>query len=74
MPTRRLPPLNALRAFEAAARHGGFARAASELTVTPAAISQQVRLLEADLGVELFFRQPRADAHRGRAGRALGAA
>jgi LysR family glycine cleavage system transcriptional activator len=56
---RRLPPLNSLRAFEAAARLGGFARAASELSVTPAAVSQQVRLLEADLGVELFLRQPR---------------
>jgi LysR family transcriptional regulator, glycine cleavage system transcriptional activator len=56
---RRLPPLNALRAFEAAARHGGFARAAEELAVTPAAVSQQVRLLEADLGVALFHRLPR---------------
>src|SRR5438128_863925 len=57
--TRRLPPLNALRAFEAAARRGGFAKAAGELAVTPAAISQQVRLLEAELGVELFRRLPR---------------
>ncbi len=56
---RRLPPLNALRAFEAAARHGGFAKAADELAVTPAAVSQQVRLLEADLGVALFHRLPR---------------
>ena len=56
---RRLPPLNALRAFEAAARLGGFARAAGELAVTPAAVSQQVRLLEADLGVALFRRLPR---------------
>jgi LysR family transcriptional regulator, glycine cleavage system transcriptional activator len=56
---RRLPPLNALRAFEAAARHGGFARAADELAVTPAAVSQQVRLLEADLDVTLFHRLPR---------------
>jgi len=56
---RRLPPLNALRAFEAAARHGSFARAADELAVTPAAVSQQIRLLEADLGVELFRRLPR---------------
>ena len=55
----RLPPLNALRAFEAAARHGSFARAADELAVTPAAISQQIRLLEADLGVSLFNRLPR---------------
>src|SRR3954454_10200718 len=57
--TRRLPPLNALRAFEAAARRGGFAKAAGELAVTPAAVSQQVRLLEAELGVELFRRLPR---------------
>src|SRR3712207_5644469 len=56
---RRLPPLNALRTFEAAARHGSFARAADELAVTAAAVSQQVRLLEADLGVELFRRLPR---------------
>ena len=57
--TKRLPPLNALRAFEAAARRGGFAKAALELAVTPAAISQQVRLLEEDLGVSLFHRLPR---------------
>jgi LysR family glycine cleavage system transcriptional activator len=57
--SHRLPPLNALRAFEAAARHGSFARAADELAVTPAAISQQIRLLEADLGVSLFNRLPR---------------
>lgn len=55
----RLPPLNALRAFEAAARHGSFVRAAEELSVTPAAISQQIRLLEADIGVSLFNRLPR---------------
>ena len=56
---RRLPPLNALRAFEAAARHASFAKAADELAVTPAAVSQQIRLLEADLGVTLFRRQAR---------------
>ena len=56
---RRLPSLNALRAFEAAARHGSFVRAADELAVTPAAISQQIRLLEEDLGVSLFRRLPR---------------
>lgn len=56
---RRLPPLNALRAFEAAARHGSFARAADELAVTPAAVSQQIRLLEGDLGLDLFLRLPR---------------
>lgn len=53
---RQLPPLNALRAFEAAARHLSFARAAEELHVTPAAISQQIRLLEEHLGVALFLR------------------
>jgi len=51
-----MPPLNALRAFEAAARHGSFARAAQELHVTPGAVSQQVRLLEEYLGVALFER------------------
>lgn len=56
---RRLPPLTALRVFEAAARHGSFAKAADELAVTPAAVSQQIRLLEADLGVTLFRRLPR---------------
>lgn len=53
---RHLPPLNALRVFEAAARHRSFARAAEELHVTPAAISQQIKLLEAYLGVTLFKR------------------
>lgn len=51
-----LPPLNALRAFEAAARNGGYVAAARELGVTPAAISQQVRHLEAHLGRRLFQR------------------
>ncbi|MFC4237738.1 LysR substrate-binding domain-containing protein [Thalassospira xianhensis] len=50
------PPLNALRAFEAAARLGSFARAADELSVTPGAISQQVANLEASLGMVLFDR------------------
>ena len=54
---RRLPPLNAMRAFEAAARHGAIARAAEELAVTPSAVSEQVRLLEARLGVKLFHRR-----------------
>jgi LysR family glycine cleavage system transcriptional activator len=65
-----LPPLNALRAFEAAARTGGFARAAAELHVTPAAISQQVRQLERYLGVVLFEREGRGLAltDAGRAG------
>jgi len=57
--TRRLPPLGALRAFEAAARHESFAKAADELAVTPAAVSQQIRQLEADLGITLFRRLPR---------------
>jgi LysR family transcriptional regulator, glycine cleavage system transcriptional activator len=56
---RRLPPLNAVRAFEAAARHGGFAPAAAELNVTPAAISQQVKALEETLGLKLFRRLAR---------------
>lgn len=54
---RRLPPLNALRAFEAAARHGAIAKAAEELSVTPSAVSEQVRLLEARLDVKLFHRR-----------------
>jgi LysR family transcriptional regulator, glycine cleavage system transcriptional activator len=54
-----LPPLNALRAFEAAARRQSFTDAATELHVTPAAISHQVRALEADLGVPLFHRRNR---------------
>ncbi len=56
---RRLPPLNALRAFEAAARHGGFTGAAKELHVTPAAVSHQVKGLEEFLGQPLFHRLPR---------------
>lgn len=54
----RLPPLNALRAFEAAGRHRSFTRAASELGVTPAAVSHQIKLLEGYLGVRLFRRRP----------------
>lgn len=49
-------PLNGIRAFEAAARHGGFAAAGAELHVTPAAISRAVKLLEARMGVALFVR------------------
>lgn len=56
---RRLPPLAALRAFEAAARQLSFRRAAEELAVTPTAISHQIRLLEAALGMALFVRQVR---------------
>jgi LysR family glycine cleavage system transcriptional activator len=55
----RLPPLNALKAFEAAARHASFRQAARELNVSPAAISHQIRNLEAHLGVQLFERQSR---------------
>jgi LysR family transcriptional regulator, glycine cleavage system transcriptional activator len=53
---RRLPNLAALRAFEAAARHGNFSRAADELHVTHGAISHQIRALEEELGVALFAR------------------
>ena len=56
----RLPPLGALRAFEAASRHLSFKLAAEELHVTPAAISQQIKTLEAYLGVSLFRRLTRA--------------
>lgn len=54
---RTLPPLNAVRAFEAAARLGSFKEAASELSVTHGAISQQVRLLEDRLGAPALFRR-----------------
>lgn len=54
--TERLPPLNALRAFEAAARHRNMSRAAEELFVTPAAVSHQVIALETHLGRKLFER------------------
>ena len=57
--TYRLPTLNGLRAFEAAARHLSFRVAATELGVTAGAISQQVKKLEASLGVDLFRRLPR---------------
>ncbi|MDX1711649.1 MAG: transcriptional regulator GcvA [Rhodovibrionaceae bacterium] len=53
---RKLPPLNALRAFEAAARHLSFTKAAEELNVTQAAVSHQVKTLEEVLDVELFRR------------------
>lgn len=55
-----LPPLNSLRAFEAAARHANFRKAADELHVTPAAVSHQVKALEDYLGIQLFYRLPRA--------------
>jgi len=56
---RKLPPLRALHAFEAAARHHSFAAAAIELGVTPTAISHQIRQLEEACGVKLFQRRPR---------------
>ena len=56
---RRLPPLSALRAFEAAARHLSFKAAAGELGVTPTAISHQIKGLEDHLGVRLFHRRTR---------------
>jgi LysR family glycine cleavage system transcriptional activator len=57
---RALPPLNALVAFEAAARHLGFTRAGAELGVTQAAVSHQIKALEEHLGRPLFRRLPRA--------------
>lgn len=59
---RRLPPLNAVRAFEAAARTRSFRKAAEELFVTPGAVSQQVRSLEEWIGLPLFRRLPRGVA------------
>lgn len=53
----RLPPLNSLKAFEAAARHESFTRAAEELCVTQGAVSQQVKALEGGLGIKLFNRE-----------------
>jgi LysR family glycine cleavage system transcriptional activator len=58
--TARLPSLNGLRAFEAAARHLSFTNAAAELNVTQTAISHQIRRLEQELGIRLFVRQNRA--------------
>jgi LysR family glycine cleavage system transcriptional activator len=58
--TARLPSLNGLRAFEAAARHLSFTLAATELNVTQTAISHQIRRLEEELGIRLFIRQNRA--------------
>jgi LysR family transcriptional regulator, glycine cleavage system transcriptional activator len=56
MDLRQLPALNAIKAFEAAARHESFSRAADELFVTHGAVSHQIRALEAELGVALFAR------------------
>ena len=58
----RMPPLNALRAFEAAARHLSLTKAAQELNVSSGAVSHQIRALEALLGIELFERRVRAIA------------
>ncbi|MCB5160609.1 transcriptional regulator GcvA [Marinomonas sp. E8] len=55
----RLPPLNSLKCFESAARHGSFNKAAKELSVTPSAISHQIKGLESFLGLELFRRTKR---------------
>ena len=68
--TCRLPPLTALRAFEAASRHMSFAKAAEELFVTPAALSYQIKSLEEHLGQPLFRRLNRA-VELTEAGRAL---
>jgi len=59
MPTTPLPPLAAVRAFEAAARHLSFTRAADELGMTQAAVSYQIKLLEERIGTPLFLRFPR---------------
>lgn len=56
----RLPPLNALKAFEATARHKSVKKAAAELNVTPAAVSHQIKALEVYVGVQLFLRRNRA--------------
>lgn len=56
---RRLPHVSWLSTFEAAARHGSFAAAADELNLTPAAVSQHIKLLEETLGMKLFKRLPK---------------
>src|SRR5436189_2260463 len=56
---KNLPPMVELRAFEAAARHRSFKKAAAELGVTPTAISHQIRMLEGYCGHALFRRRPR---------------
>ncbi len=68
--SERLPPLTALRAFEAAARHLSFAKAADELSVTPAALSFQIKSLEEHLG-QLVFRRLNRAVELTEAGRAL---
>jgi LysR family glycine cleavage system transcriptional activator len=59
-PHARLPPLNALRVFHTVVRHRSFRSAADELSVSPQAVSQQIKLLEDTLGAELFERKGRA--------------
>ena len=58
--SKRLPPLNSLKAFESSARHLSFTKAADELFVTQAAVSHQIKLLEDFLGITLFKRKNRA--------------
>ena len=65
---RKLPPLNWLRAFEAAARHLSITRAGEELSVTQAAVSQQVKSLEEYLGIPVFKRARQRRFDRGRSG------
>ena len=68
---RRLPPLEALRFFEAAARHGSFAAAGEELCVTSAAVAHRVRTLESSLREKVFVRHPRRGVELNRHGEAL---
>ena len=63
-----LPPLNALKAFEAAARHESFTRAAEELCVTQGAVSHQVKALEAELAIKLLIASASASSLPKRAG------
>ncbi len=72
MAQSKLPPLNALRAFEAAARHGSFAAAAADLHVTHWAVGKQIKLLEDWLGVALFERRARGVALTGEGAEMLG--
>ena len=58
--SRRLPSLNALRTFEAAARHESFTKAAADLSVTQSAVSHQVKALEVELGLKLFIRESKS--------------
>jgi len=60
MTKRRLPPLNSIRSFEAVARHLSFTKAAEELSVSPGAVSQQVKVLEDYLDLTLFKRNNRS--------------